>query len=71
MPDPDTAPCRGCGAMIVRWEPNVRLCGPCSIESIRESKRLWQSRWRSRAKVPYYDKSEEQQRSEAILYLEE
>lgn len=68
---PDTIPCRVCGRAIVRWRPNRRLCSKCAKESLRESKRLWQSHWRSRTKTPFYDRSEEQQRSDALLETEE
>jgi NMD protein affecting ribosome stability and mRNA decay len=34
---------------------NARYCPSCGADRVRESKRIWQARWRARARLAQYD----------------
>ncbi len=61
-----TGKCRSCGDTTAQWRPNRKLCSACARKSLRESKRLWQARYRSRQKQ-VYSQSEESQRRDAAF----
>ncbi|MEE9593221.1 MAG: hypothetical protein V3W28_06550 [Thermoplasmata archaeon] len=56
--------CRACGNGIIKWRPNRKLCRPCALKSLRESKRLWQAQYRARMRE-VHARSEESQRRDA------